>query len=224
MIERKRQVQVRADQKAAESVYWKSISEQMSAERKASIAADGGGPGSANTHVQGADDASGMDVDPDVDADADGDSEHYGGEEFVYPLHGASIALGANPAQVPPPPPPPPPPTTSTAMLYGPTTSSGNGFSKFFVQLPPAPPPVRKATSEELLKLSDTLTARVYRPKTTPSAIGRILAHNPNVSVDDFSDILEVDQSKVRYIVTLLLDWLLNYSAASGLGNASKRK
>ena len=220
IIERKRQVQVKADHKAAESVYWKSISERMSAERKASAVADGGGPGPTNVqaHVQGADHASEMDVDPDADADADGDSE-LGGEEFMYPLEGASIALGVNSAQVPT----PPPPTTSTAMLYGPTTSSGNGFSKFFVQLPPAPPPVRKATSEELLKLSDTLTARVYRPKTTPSAIGRILAHNPHVSVDDFSDILEVDQSKVCYVVTLLLDWLLNYSAAFGLGNASKR-
>jgi hypothetical protein len=75
------------------------------------------------------------------------------GEEFVYPPVGESIAPGANSVQIPP------PLTTSTPMLYGPTTSSSNGFSKFFVQLPSSPLPVRKATSEELLKLSDTLTS-----------------------------------------------------------------
>jgi len=195
VIERKRQHQVRADQKAAESVYWKSISERMSAERKAEAATH---TSAAEAGVEGPNHGSRMDVDP--DADADGDSEHYGGEELIYPLVDEPIAPSAHPAQ---PPPPPPPPTKSTPILYGPTTSSGNGFSKFFVQLPPPPPPVRKATSEELLKLSDTLTSRVYQPKTTPSAIGRILAHNPHVSVDDFSDILEVDRSKVRYAVSL---------------------
>jgi hypothetical protein len=197
MLERKRQLQVRADQKVAESVYWKSISERMSAEKKAgaatnaSAAAGAVGSTDAQVHVQGTNNGSRMDVDP--DADADGDSEHYGGEEIVRRPVNASIAPSAHPVQVPP-----PPPTMGTPMLYGPTTSSGNGFSKFFVQLPPPPPPIKKATSEELLKMSDTLLSRVYRPKTTPSAIGRILAHNPHVSVDDFSDILEVDRSKVR--------------------------
>jgi hypothetical protein len=189
VIERKRQHQVRADQKAAESVYWKSISERMSAERKAEAATH---TSTAEGGVQEPNYGSRMDVDP--DDDADGDSEHYGGEEIAVD---ESISPGAHPAQTPL------PPTKSTPILYGPTMSSGNGFSKFFVQLPPPPPPVRKATSEELLKLSDTLTSRVYRPKTTPSAIGRILAHNPHVSVDDFSDILEVDRSKVRYVVSL---------------------
>lgn len=196
VIERKRQHQVRADQKAAESVYWKSISERMSAERKP--AAEGGD--------QEPNHGSRMDLDP--DDDADGDSEHDGGEEPVFPPVDKPIAPSAHPAHGPP------PPTKSTPILYGPTTSSGNGFSKFFVQLPPPPPPVRKATSEELLKLSDTLTSRVYRPKTTPSAIGRILAHNPHVSVDDFSDILEVDRSKVRYVVSFFLGPAFNSSCS----------
>ncbi|KIM38023.1 hypothetical protein M413DRAFT_249915 [Hebeloma cylindrosporum] len=169
MIERKRQLQVRADQKAAESVYWKGISERMSAEKKAeaatgtSTAAAGGGSSDAQAHVQGADNTSSMDVDP--DPDAEGESEHFGAEEHVYSLVNDQAAPAATPVQLPT------PPTTGTTTLYGPTTSTGNGFSKFFVQLPPAPPPVRKATSEELLKLSDTLTSRVYRPKSTPSAI-----------------------------------------------------
>ena len=66
------------------------------------------------------------------------------------------------------------------------------------------------------MKLSDTLTSRVYRLKTTPSAIGRILAHNAHVSVDDFSDLLEVDKSKVRYVVSFLLDRVLTCPAGLG--------
>jgi hypothetical protein len=63
MVKRKRQLQVRADQKAAESVYWKSISERMSAERRAGAAV---GEGSKD-----ANDGSRMDVEPDTDADGD---------------------------------------------------------------------------------------------------------------------------------------------------------
>jgi hypothetical protein len=84
------------------------------------------------------------------------------------------------------------------------------GYNKFRVSLPPTPPPPPPLpTAEELMKLDDPLAFRAFKPTTTPSAIGRILARNPQISVEAFSAILQADNTKVSYRVLYFSDWKL---------------
>lgn len=129
------------------------------------------------------------DAEADLDADADGESDT-NHEEDEGPGHLAEQApTEANQSQGRP-------------LIWKTTKTDAQptwskGFSKFRVELPPTPPP--PPTAQDLMKMDDHMTFRAFKPKTTPSAIGRILAHNPQISVDAFSEILEADGSNVRY-------------------------
>ena len=86
-----------------------------------------------------------------------------------------------------------------------PPASMTGGFSRFHVTIDP-----RNASSSasldpttstaQLVTLDDPLAFRAYRPKTTPSAIGRILARNPGLSVDAFTEVLQAEGASVRYL------------------------
>ena len=86
-----------------------------------------------------------------------------------------------------------------------PQASMTGGFSRFHVTIDP-----RNASSSasldpttstaQLVTLDDPLAFRAYRPKTTPSAIGRILARNPGLSVDAFTEVLQAEGASVRYL------------------------
>ena len=91
-----------------------------------------------------------------------------------------------------------------------PPASMTSGFSRFHVTIDP-----RNASSSaaldpttstaQLVTLDDPLAFRAYRPKTTPSAIGRILARNPGLSVDAFTEVLQAEGASVCYSPLLLL-------------------
>ena len=91
-----------------------------------------------------------------------------------------------------------------------PPASMTGGFSRFHVTIDP-----RNASSSasldhttstaQLVTLDDPLAFRAYRPKTTPSAIGRILARNPGLSVDAFTEVLQAEGASVCYLLLLYL-------------------
>ncbi|KAF9004746.1 hypothetical protein BDQ17DRAFT_410393 [Cyathus striatus] len=56
--------------------------------------------------------------------------------------------------------------------------------------------------TKNLITLSNTDTFRAYQPKTTTSAIGRILAKNPHISVDAFSSLLQPSGTRVCTVIT----------------------
>jgi len=105
-----------------------------------------------------------------------------------------------------------------------PTTSMTSGFSRFHVTIDPENASQSAAldpttSTAKLVTLDDPLAFRAYRPKTTPSAIGRILARNPGLSVDAFTEVLQAEGASVRFFLlyiplflyffkkNLLLDW-----------------
>ena len=95
----------------------------------------------------------------------------------------------------------PMPPSTPPASIT-------SGFSRFHVTIDPrnvsSSQPLEPTTSTaKLVTLDDPLAFRAYRPKTTPSAIGRILARNPGLSVDAFTEVLQAESASVR-LFTLL--------------------
>jgi hypothetical protein len=84
------------------------------------------------------------------------------------------------------------------------SASMTSGFSRFHVTIDPrnasssaALDP--KTSTAQLVTLDDPLAFRAYRPKTTPSAIGRILARNPGLSVEAFSEVLQAEGASVCY-------------------------
>ena len=87
-----------------------------------------------------------------------------------------------------------------------PPASTTGGFSRFHVSIDPSPSATLASTTSDsttstaqLVTLDDPLAFRAYRPKTTPSAIGRILARNPGLSVDAFSEVLQAESASVCY-------------------------
>ncbi|KAF8957393.1 hypothetical protein BDZ97DRAFT_109410 [Flammula alnicola] len=152
--------------------------------------ASGSGSGSVPVPADQPQEASAMDVDADADADGEAESDH---EDDEY--HVAALLTTEDAAE----------PSTSMiqaqerplvwkARKPGTPPVWSTGVSKFRVQLPPTPPP--PPTAEELMKLDDPVAFGAFKPTTTPSAIGRILARNPLISVDAFSEILEARGSK----------------------------
>ena len=84
-----------------------------------------------------------------------------------------------------------------------PPASMTGGFSRFHVTIDPrnasSSSPLDPTTSTaKLVTLDDPLAFRAYQPKTTPSAIGRILARNPGLSVDAFTEVLQAEGANVR--------------------------
>ena len=85
-----------------------------------------------------------------------------------------------------------------------PPASMSGGFSRFHVTIDPRNASSTgtldpKTSTAQLVTLDDPLAFRAYRPKTTPSAIGRILARNPGLSVDAFTEVLQAESASVRY-------------------------
>ena len=123
-----------------------------------------------------------------VDPDAEGDIDMGENEDETEPK-----AVENQQIIVAPMAPPPLPPASMTS-----------GFSRFHVTIDP-----RNASSSaaldpttstaKLVTLDDPLAFRAYRPKTTPSAIGRILARNPGLSVDAFTEVLQAEGASVRF-------------------------
>ena len=92
---------------------------------------------------------------------------------------------------------PPPVPSMPPASLSG-------SFSRFHVTIDPGNASSTatldpKTSTAQLVTLDDPLAFRAYRPKTTPSAIGRILARNPGLSVDAFTEVLQAESASVCY-------------------------
>ena len=92
----------------------------------------------------------------------------------------------------------------SSPLPSMPPESMASGFSRFHVTIDP-----RNASSSasldpttstaQLVTLDDPMGFRAYRPKTTPSAIGRILARNPGLSVEAFTEVLQAEGASVCY-------------------------
>ena len=85
-----------------------------------------------------------------------------------------------------------------------PSASMTSGFSRFHVTIDPKNASSSAAldpttSTAQLVTLDDPLAFRAYRPKTTPSAIGRILARNPGLSVDAFTEVLQAEGASVCY-------------------------
>ena len=85
-----------------------------------------------------------------------------------------------------------------------PPVSITSGFSRFHVTIDPRNTSSSAAldpttSTAKLVTLDDPLAFRAYRPKTTPSAIGRILARNPGLSVDAFTEVLQAEGANVRF-------------------------
>ncbi|KDR72757.1 hypothetical protein GALMADRAFT_764828 [Galerina marginata CBS 339.88] len=211
--DRIRKMEVRAEVKAVENVLWKELAQQMSAARRAGEEGagtgvpDGGAPvasgsGSGAANAPEVSPSTSMDIY--ADADADGDSEH--GDDENREKERAPVAVAVvdtYPTQLPtwrtkkaP--------STSTEPIFNSLTKEdyekpakpplqASGFSKFRVELPPSAP---GAPTSSLL-MSDPLAFKGFKPTTTTAAIGRILASNPGISVDVFTNLLDAQKSKV---------------------------
>ena len=95
-------------------------------------------------------------------------------------------------------------PFVSPPLPSMPPASMTGGFSRFHVTIDPRNAPTSatldpKTSTAQLVTLDDPLAFRAYRPKTTPSAIGRILARNPGLSVDAFTEVLQAESASVCY-------------------------
>ena len=90
----------------------------------------------------------------------------------------------------------------SPSLPSMPPPSMAGGFSRFHVSIDPASSVASdpKTSTAQLVTLDDPMAFRAYRPKTTPSAIGRILARNPGLSVDAFSEVLQAESANVCYL------------------------
>ena len=124
-----------------------------------------------------------------VDSDAEGDIDMGDNVDEIEPkaVENQQPSVAALPDSIPP---------ASASMT--------SGFSRFHVTIDP-----RNASSStsldpttstaKLVTLDDPLAFRAYRPKTTPSAIGRILARNPGLSVDAFTEVLQAESATVGF-------------------------
>ncbi|KAF9479869.1 hypothetical protein BDN70DRAFT_661639 [Pholiota conissans] len=210
---RRLKFQARAEQKATESQYWRSVAEKMSAARKseensAVPTASGSGSGHATFNAPSTQSEATSTVDEDRDARADGDTDADADADADAETDPDAIdeALVKALVEHTPASSEPDPAQGQGRQLIWKTAETGRpesppvwtkGYNKFRVSLPPTPPsPPPARAGEQVMKLDDQLAFKGYKPTTTSSAIGRILARNPNISVDAFSEILEVDGSK----------------------------
>ena len=94
-----------------------------------------------------------------------------------------------------------------------PPAAMTSGFSRFHVTIDPRNASSATAldpttSTAKLVTLDDPLAFRAYRPKTTPSAIGRILARNPGLSVEAFTEVLQAESANVRFSSPLFIFFL----------------